>query len=393
MSMYDAVVIGAGPAGSMAAYEIASAGYSVLMVEKHKRPGLPMCCAEGVGRISFEKIIDPKPEWISSRIDTVRVVAPDGSDVSVAYPGAGYILERPRLDYDLAQRAVAAGCRLECETIGTHVDGNGDRFESIELRRPDGERVMVKAAIFIAADGIESQIARRAGVANAVDIEQVESILEYRVENIDLKVDTIEFFVGNDVAPKGYLWVFPKSPNSANIGLGIISDTKRSEEAGYRLDKFVEKNYPGAVVTHKTAGLTPKYQGKKMFRIRNLLAAGDAARALDSLTGAGIVNAMMSGKYAGAAAAEYLSDGVDGYNKLDNLYPGRFLEVKADELSLYLKLKNVYIRLKDDDFIDIIKALREYFTENSTEGINTGRLLAGLIRTRPRLIRLVKYLL
>ena len=175
--------------------------------------------------------------------------------------------------------------------------------------------------------------------------------------------------------------------------MGIISDGRRGDEVGSRLDKFIEKRFPGAKIVLKTAGLTPKYQGECMFRSRNLLMAGDAARALDSLTGAGIVNAMMSGKYAGQAAVEYLSDGVDDPVRLESLYPGRFLEAKADELSLYLKLKNVYMHLNDDDFIDIIKALGEYFKEKRTEGINAGRLLAGLIRTRPRLIRLVKYLL
>lgn len=390
---YDAVVIGAGPAGSMAAYEIAAAGHSVLMVERDAKPGIPLCCAEGVGRFSFDKLITPRQEWISTSIDGVRVVAPDGSTAVVSYPGAGYVLDRRRFDFDLARRAVEAGCRLECNTSGERLRGNGDCFEAIELMKSSGERETVEAGIFIAADGAESVVARRAGINNVIDIDEVESILEYRVENISLEPNMIEFYVGDKVAPKGYLWVFPKSADSANIGLGLISKTKRSDLTVSLLDSFLKKNYPGGVVTQKIAGITPKYMGRKMFRLNNLLTVGDAARALDSLTGGGIVNAMLSGKLAGRAAAVYLSREIDGYRELDKLYPGRFLELKGDELSLYFKLKNVYKRLDDGDFIDVIKALNEYFSENGTEGINAGKLLAGLIRTRPRLIRLVKYLL
>ena len=377
----------------MAAYEIAAAGFSALMVERRKRPGAPFFCAEGVGRYSFENVIKPKPEWISTVIDGTRVIAPDGSIAEVRRPRTGYILDREKLDCDLADRAVSAGCRLECETIGTALSRRGDCFETIELLRASGEREQVDAGIFIAADGVESRIGRRAGIENIIDYDEVESLLEYRVENISVETDTIEFYVGSKVAPKGYLWVFPKSLCSANIGLGVISDSRRGDITGRLLDDFIGEKYPDAVVTRKIAGLTPKFMGKGTFRLKNLLAVGDAARALDSLTGAGIVNAMMSGKMAGEAAAAFLSNKLKNLEELDTYYPGRFLKKKAEELSLYLKLHNVYKRLNDEDFIDIIKALNDYINKNGTEGINAGRLLAGLIKTRPRLIRLVRYLI
>src|SRR5574340_1069727 len=104
-SKYDAIVVGAGPSGSMAAYEIAAAGYSVLLLEKHSAPGIPLCCAEAVSRPALERLITPQKEWIAAEIDAVRVIAATGESVMVRHQGAGYILERTIFDPALANRA------------------------------------------------------------------------------------------------------------------------------------------------------------------------------------------------------------------------------------------------------------------------------------------------
>jgi digeranylgeranylglycerophospholipid reductase len=158
------------------------------------------------------------------------------------------------------------------------------------------------------------------------------------------------------------------------------------------LDNFISRRFPGGRIAGRTCGMTPKYQGKRMFGKDNLLIVGDAARVLDSFSGAGIVNAISSGRYAGLAAVEYLSGHVECGEQLEALYPESFLEEMGDDLILYKKLRKVYIHLDDGDFADIVKAMREYFDRRGTEGIRIGKLLTGLIKTRPRLLRLIRYL-
>jgi digeranylgeranylglycerophospholipid reductase len=390
---YDAVVIGAGPAGSMAAYEIATAGYSVIIFEKHKTPGLPLSCAEAVSRGSFEKIITPEKDWVCTEIDRAKVIGPFGDDVTAVYPGGGLILDRKKLDYSLVSRAVKAGCLLICKTIGLELEKDGDSFRSIEILRANGERQRIKASIFIAADGVESKIARAAGMDNLVNIDEVESLLQYRLDNIDVDPKMIEFYVGNDIAPGGYLYIFPKSESSANVGLGIIIDGYRSDKLEFLLNNFIEQKFGRAHIAEKICGLTPKYQGKKMFRKDNLLVVGDAARALDSLSGAGIVNAMTSGRYAGLAAVEYLESNIKNEEEFDDLYPGRFLKERGEELLLYVKLKNAYRNFTDDDFTEVIKALNKYLSGHDVRQINASRLLMGILMSRPKLLRLARYLL
>jgi len=392
-SKYDAVVIGAGPAGSSAAFEIASAGYSVLMLEKHKRPGSPLCCAEAVSKPTMGQYLKPEPEWISTYVHKIKLVSPGGAEGKIYHPDAGYVLDRKVFDNALAERAVRAGAELECEAIGLGVFERDGLYEAIDILRPDGSIVRVEARIFIAADGVESKIARLAGIDNLIDESDVESLLQYRVEGISLDPEMLEFYVGNEIAPRGYIWVFPKSQSSANVGLGISTALEKGELTASYLDRFMERRFGKDFnIIERHCGLVPRYQGEGAFRKGNLLVVGDAARAIDSLSGAGILNAIISGIYAGRASSKYLENGALGEKELDLLYPGEFLKLKGNELKMYSRLRNVYNKLSDAEFDDIIEYVGTYFGDRPVKSLNAINFLTNMITKRPKLIRLVKHL-
>ncbi|MFH2037196.1 MAG: NAD(P)/FAD-dependent oxidoreductase [Candidatus Zixiibacteriota bacterium] len=389
---YDAVVIGAGPAGSVAAYEMAQIGFSVLLIEKDKKPGQPLCCAEAVARPSFEKLIDPRPEWISAYINKARLIAPNNEDITVYQPEAGLILDRQRLDFDLAQRAVETGAELICSCIGLRLLGNGKEFDEIEVEEKSTGRIKIKAKIFISAEGVEARVARLAGIDNHEVFDDVESLLQYRVSGIRIDPNTVEIYVGEEVAPKGYLWVFPKSETSANVGLGVALEGVRGPVCESKLDNFIKKRFGQYHIDFKSCGLVPKYQGSGILIKDNLLVVGDSGRVLDSFSGAGIVNAIMSGQDAGRASIEYLSANI-AVGEIKKFYPGQFLAAKEHELIMYRKLRKIYTKLRDADFNDIVEALKGQFPEGRTEGVNVIKLLTQIIRTRPQLLRLVRYLI
>jgi len=390
---YDAIVIGAGPAGSIAAAEIAQEGFSVLLLEKHQQPGKPLCCAEAVSKAALARLVEIKQEWISACIDKIKVVAPNGEDVTIHHPGAGLVLERPDFDFDLAQAAIKAGCELQCNAIGLELIRDGGLFRFLKVLHCDGSNEEISARIFIAADGVESKIARMAGLNNLIIDEDNSAFIQYRLTEIDIDPVAVEFYVGNEVAPGNYLWVFPKSANSANVGVGVGTKKHKGGDSATFLDRFIEAHFRNAKIEATYCGSVPAYQGKNMFRLDNMLVAGDAARTLDSLSGAGIINAMLSGKYAGIAAVQYLSGKINNLTEIEQYYPGEFLKNKEEELLLYARLRKVYRRLSDKDFIDIIEALEDYFNHHDSSGVSAGKLLAGIIRTRPRLMRLIRHLI
>jgi digeranylgeranylglycerophospholipid reductase len=311
----------------------------------------------------------------------------------VNHPGAGYVLNRTVFDYDLAMRAVAAGAELFTETIGLQLTGNG-LFRSLKTIGRNERTEEIRASIFIAADGVESKIARLVGIPNLFLLKEVEALLQYRLDSISLDPRTLEFHVGRQTAPSSYAWVFPKSENQANVGIGVSTGSFNGQQSEKYLKRFIEKRFGSARIVGRYCGLALRYQGEKIFRRKNLLVAGDAARTIDSLSGAGIINAMLSGKYAGAAAAEYLGGRLRQIDDIEKYYPGRFLDEKKDELILYRKLRNIYNKLDDDDFEDILEALNEFFTSSKTVfGLKAGQILAGLVRTRPKLLKYIRHLL
>lgn len=392
-SKYDAVVVGAGPAGSAAAKEIAASGKSVLLLEKHAKPGTPLCCAEAISKPSLEMYLKPEPEWIKTNIEKIKLVSPSGISAEINHPEAGYVLDRKIFDNALAMRAVESGAELVCEAIGLSLKKEGNRFRSIEILIKGGSRQGISADIFIAADGVESKIARLAGIDNLVDDTDVESLLQYRIDRIELDPERLEFYVGNEIAPNGYVWVFPKSAESANIGLGISASQEKGERTAVYLDDFMEKRFGSDVrIVEKHCGLVPRYQGNDKFRVGNLLIAGDAARAVDSLSGAGILNAVMSGMFAGRAAADFLNNGGMSFDDLDRLYPGSFLKEKEDELKMYLRFREVFNKLKDDEFDDIIEYIGVYFGDKPVTSLNAIKFITSMIAKRPKLLRLMKYL-
>ena len=392
-SRYDAVVIGAGPAGSTAAYEIASAGFSVLLLEKHARPGLPLSCGEAVSKGAVASLPEMKEEWISAHIKRARLVGPDQNRITVNRKNAGYVLDRPRFDLDLAERAAMAGADLVCNAIGRNLHRQDRLFTAIDVLHESGETSRVTAKIFIAADGVESQIARQAGMANLFKRSDVFAAAQYRVENIDIENDLITFHVGQSMAPGGYVWVFPKSERSANIGIGIAGKALRGGDAMRLLDRFVTTWYPEGKIAARSCGLVPSFQGTGMFRRRNVLAVGDAARAIDSFSGAGIGHALSSGIHAGRAAAAYLSGEIADIEEMDGYYPQRYFDERLEELKLYARLRRAYLHFNDGDFNDIVYTLREYFDGRSADNVHVGTLVVHLIKTRPRLLKLIRYVL
>ncbi|MDD3732036.1 MAG: NAD(P)/FAD-dependent oxidoreductase, partial [candidate division Zixibacteria bacterium] len=147
---YDVVVIGAGPAGLMAGWVCARAGLSVLMVEKDKQVGWPVNCAEAVPGRSFEKIIRPRPAWIKTQVERGRLVAPGGRYFDLKYHKAGYVLDRLRMEQDLAEEFKASGGELACACRAENINIKGERFNTLSLVTNGNNVEHVTADIFIA---------------------------------------------------------------------------------------------------------------------------------------------------------------------------------------------------------------------------------------------------
>jgi digeranylgeranylglycerophospholipid reductase len=382
---YDVVVIGAGPAGGSAAYAAACAGVRTILIEKHPEIGQPVCCAEGITAFGLERVFRPEPEWISAVIEGATLVGPDNRPFTIHHPNAGYILNRELFDKWVANKAADAGAEIATSAPVVKIEMK-DGIKAVFAGIGDS-LVRIEGKVFIAADGVESRIAHMAGIDTSVSLDKIDSACQYFVENIDIDDKMISIFIGNRIAPGGYAWVFPKSDRHANIGVAICPARAAGHAAIEYLDSFISRRFPDARVLRITVGGIPRFDRKMPLTMNNLMIVGDAGRVLDSLSGAGISNALLSGQIAGEVAAGFIR----GKTKLQE-YPRRFGRLKARELRAYSLFKSILVGASDLEFGRIFDAVTKLFPEKKVRDVNIPDIIFKLVLRNPNLLAIARRL-
>lgn len=308
---YDVIVVGAGPAGSITAMTAARAGLNVLLIEKKQEIGEPVRCAEGLHREGMLEFIVPEDRMISSKISKAIIHSPGGKSIEIKESEgngpAGYILDRKIFDREMARRAAAAGSDVHTKTQATEViieNATVKGIKGVSMGKPFEAR----SEILVGADGIESNVGRWAGINTTLKTADIASCAQYLVSGIDIDQECCQFYPGNNIAPGGYLWIFPKGDCSANIGLGIHMNAG-ARPAVYYLDQFMRDNFPDGKILQVTSGGVPIGGMPEKLSSSGLVLVGDAARLSDPLTGGGIYNAMVSGRIAAEVIISAIRDG------------------------------------------------------------------------------------
>jgi len=346
---YDAIVIGAGPAGSIAALRLAEAGHAVLLVEKRERIGHPVRCAEATGsREEIGRFVPIDEGWIAGPIDGARFVSPSGDLFEKALPGIGVVLDRERFDAGLAAEAAKAGADVRSASEATGLLFREGRPAGVRLRvgRDDREE---GARLIVGADGVESSTGRWAGLPARWRSDELFSCFEARVRSAKRRGNGyLEFYFGSRVAPGGYGWAFPRGGDSWNVGLGVDPARARRVPARVFFDRFLESWDSGAEITGTMAGAACRSRAPARITGAGILLTGDAAHQGNPLTGGGIMNALEAGDLAGRIGAEALSDDDLSARRL-----GRYEKewrVRAGAMNdRYLRLANLLYRKYDDD--------------------------------------------
>jgi digeranylgeranylglycerophospholipid reductase len=359
---YDIVVVGAGPAASIAARTAAELGVSVLILEKDREVGYPVRCGEAISKVGVEEFMIPDKKWIAATISRFSFNAPDGTEVIIGFDEAGYVLDRRIFDYELSRTAVDAGAEIK---TGAYVNGllfddgkvAGVKYES------DGEQSEITARVVIAADGVESRVGRWAGLKTHIGIRDMESAVQITAEDIPVSQDTLYFYFGKDFAPNGYFWIFPKGNNKANIGLGVSGLTGKKKSAQSFLNDFMNKYYPGAPVLNKVAGGIPCSITLPKISAPGIMLAGDAARQVNPLSGGGIASGMIGGSIAGKIAAEAIKK-----NKPDYIlaYDKAWAERLGKRHEIYNRIKNGIYNFTDKKFNSIAHSFSKVPFEKRT---------------------------
>ncbi|GAA0230402.1 geranylgeranyl reductase family protein [Cryptosporangium japonicum] len=327
----DVIVVGAGPAGSAAAYHLASAGLDVLLLEKTEFPREKVC-GDGLtpravrSLISMGIDVSTENGWLHNK--GLRVI---GGGVRMelpwpelaAYPNYG--LTRTRMDFDdmLAKAAVKAGAQLRTSTTVTGpVLSTAGRVVGVEAELgPEKTKATFRAPLVIAADGVSGRFALALGLARnearpmGVAVRRYYQSPRHEDDYLESWLELWDKVDGRDRLLPGYGWIFGLGDGRSNVGLGILNSSAAFKDVNYRqLLKtwmngtpeewgFREENADGPI---RGAAL-PMGFNRKPHYTRGLMLVGDAGGMVNPFNGEGIAYAMESGEIAAEVAVQALA--------------------------------------------------------------------------------------
>jgi digeranylgeranylglycerophospholipid reductase len=396
---YDVIVVGAGPAGSVAALN-AAAESDVLLIEKRPEIGAPVRCAEAVPLIdtplvfqtSFDKYVKPDRKWVASEVKAVRATAPDGTIVEVSgemlatEAPLGIILERKLFDRQLAKDAARSGAHVMVRTRATGLILEDGTVRGVKLSRL-GEEFDVRSKLVIGADGVESQVGRWAGINTTLKLKDIESCVQYQMQNADLTDGAIDFYFGS-AAPSGYAWAFPKGDGAANIGLGVLGSRLSDKRPLAYLNEFVAQRFPRGKPVELVMGACPVSDALPHTVHNGLMLVGDAAHHTDPITGGGIMAALQSGTLAGQVANKAVRLN-DASIRVLREYETEWNRSFGKARKRTYKVKEFVVNLSDDEISRIFRA----FAGIKAEELNPKGALKRLLRLDPRLLFSIRRLL
>ena len=357
----DVLVIGAGPAGSMTAKWAAKHGAEVLMIEKRQEIGSPVRCGEGMSKEWLRDVGITPGRWVNVEVEGARIFSPNETvfEINEKHAGneVGYVVERDGFDKQLAIDAANAGAEIELKTAATGILKENGRVVGARVKQ-FGETFDIRAKVTVGADGFESQVGRGAGLPTNLQLRDMDTCLQYRMTNVDSDVRYCDFYLGQ-VAPGGYVWVFPKGDRLANVGIGVqVSQIRTMAEAKNYLDRWIDKHpaYAKGKKIDMVGGGVSISKPLARTVMDGLMLVGDAARMIDPLTGGGIANGCIAGKICGEVAAHAVEIG-DASESVLSAYEKGWRAKLEEKLYRNWLAKEKLVTLSDATFDKIIDAL------------------------------------
>ena len=390
-SDYDAVVIGAGPAGCLFARTAAGKGLDVLVIDKKKDLGTPVRCGEGLDVKYFKEFDLPRvPGAQPFEINGAVLYGPKKQKI-VLRTGMtkGFVLERKIFDKHLAIQAIRAGAHFLPKTIVTGLIKDGGKIAGVKAIR-EGVELEFRAPLVISAEGMEAKIAREAGFPALASLYDTDTCYEYEMANVECE-DLIEIYFGNGFAPRGYAWVFPKGKDVANVGIGVGCATGANPKEF--LERFIagDRRFDAAEPIEVKGGLISVGAPIREFVKDNFMVIGTSAHQVDPVHGGGIGLAVEAGFIAGNVAVEAVEQKNFSKEFLAK-YEREWRAREDDKLEKRLKLRHVMEKLSDDDLNHVFNEINDSDVDALLRGEYKG-IVAKILLKRPSLLKVVSALL
>ena len=394
MIQTDVCVLGAGPGGVATSLQLAKLGISSVLVDKAVFPRDKVCGDALSGKVvyAFNRIDKAifqdfhAQKNIKADCWGIKFIYPDDIDINIRMGKKGLTVDQlpfhkpdgfisKRIDFDNFLVGYVRKEALIDFREDTHITDIQRTDNGFVLKDRKGT-TEIQAKLVISADGAQSKFAREYGNIQKEDKHYAGSVRAY-YKNVKgcTPFNHLELHYINEFFP-GYLWIFPLPDGAANVGVGMPTDKLSKNKVNLKKelirlldehprfkDRFAEAELDGKI---KGFGL-PLGSKKRKISGDNYMLVGDAASLVDPLTGEGIGNASISGRFAALQAKECLdandfsSTFLKQYDKMvyDKLWKELQISTRLQRSFQYPKLVNFMAKLvhKNKRFIEILSAM------------------------------------
>ena len=334
MEKYDAIVVGAGTAGCLAAKTIAENGLKVCLVEKKKREEIgEKICGDALGEhhLKFLGLEKPTGGELETKIDGIKIYSPDENTIfTIADKDfIGFLLNRRLFGQWLLKIASDKGAVLKDNTNFRSPIIEKDVVAGITAKNmKTGEVSELRSKVVVDATGyfgmVRKQLPAEMGIDRDIANEDVEACyreirqLKQESENTNF----CEIYLNQAASPGGYIWIFPKGGARVNVGLGICMRKNYPNPKQQLYNTALKKSiFDGSLILTGGSWFDPVRRPLDNMVSNGVMLVGDAASLVNPIHGGGIGPSMLSGYFAGQQIVEALDKGEPtkealwGYNK------------------------------------------------------------------------------
>jgi len=397
LTKYDTIVVGGGTAGLFSSYKLSKKGFKVLLIERKKKEDIGhKICGDAIGHHHFEETgLEPPKigEDALGEFHGVRVYAPDEQHYVTAR-GLGYALDRYKFGQRLLKMTLNAGTELLDGHIVTNPIFDHSKVLGVEVMNIDTkEKRKIESKVVIDASGavpaIRTKLPSSWWVSEKTPPEDYDKA--YR-EIIKIK-DEIDdeyalIYLNINIAPGGYWWLFPKTKNIINIGLGV-QNTQANPHPKDQLYKHVIPRLKDKIEQVITSGgwLCPTRRTIDCMVWNGLIIIGDAACTANPIHGGGIGPSLLSALAAAETIEEALEKGEPTIEKLWNFHHKYHKVYGAKQAGL--DILRIYLQKLSNDDLNYVISKQIVTDEELTEMGYKAKLGAGIINKLYRGLKLL----
>jgi digeranylgeranylglycerophospholipid reductase len=348
-TMRDVVVIGAGPAGALAAQTLAERGRDVVLLEEHQDIGAPTHCTGLLGLEAFDEFDLPR-RVILGVAESARFWGASGQSITVRSERiSASVVDRRALDEALVERARAAGTDVRTGTRVDRVRVESDRV----VVTTEGARPEILARAVVLACGANYRFHKGLGLGTPTVFLQ-----SAQLEAPFPDTASVEIQLGRGAAPGGFGWLVPLRRGAATCArIGLMSETRSRERFRAFLGALTARagldasRFPEPRLKILPLGPIAKTSGDRV------LAVGDAAGLVKPTTGGGIYYGLISGRLAGEVLYDALE--ADRLNAAAlRLYDSQWRRRLGHEIRIGLAFRRLAARLTDESIDSLIELAR-----------------------------------